>query len=116
LVADQSNLAELLEDLHAFVSIGVTEHGDHLLDDLLLAFDPLEEGLEHRGVAFNAGLQMLETLLGPTQDCLHEDGTVLNDLEELLGGLPGQEGVSDDLELRVVGGGGLECGKVGRVW
>ena len=103
-----------MEDLHALIVIRGSEHDDHLRDDLLLAFDPLEEGLEHGQVALDAGLQMLETLLGPVQDCLHEDGSVLNDLEQLLDGLLGQEGVSDDLELRVVGG--VDRGLVGRVW
>ena len=103
-----------MEDLHALIVVRGSEHDDHLRDDLLLAFDSLEEGLEHAVVALDAGLQMLETLLGPGQDCLHEDGSVLNDLEQLVGGCLGQEGVSDDLELGVVGG--LDRGLVGRVW
>mmetsp|Transcript_40113 Transcript_40113/g.52563 ORF Transcript_40113/g.52563 Transcript_40113/m.52563 type:complete len:236 (+) Transcript_40113:394-1101(+) len=105
-VADTVDLAELREHfLHlveVFLGLTALEHVHDLLDDLTFAVRSSQELIEHFLVALNASFQMLKALLGTIKDRLDENSAVLDDLKKLLARRFGEDGVCNELKLRLV--------------
>lgn len=110
-VANAVDLAELGEHFLHFVlaveALTTLVHLDHLFNDLALTVRSGQQLIEDLFVAFNTCLQVLQAFLRTVQDCLDEDGAVLDDLKQLVTGLFGEDGVSDELELGLIRGGHL---------
>ena len=83
MVRDPFDLAELGQDFLNLVGV-LVKHLDDLVNDLTLSVRAREKLIEDSLVALSACLEVLKTFLGPREDSLDKNGSVLDDLKELL--------------------------------